>query len=208
MTTKTNIFMKRVMPLAMALLMVLSVVLVPVSADAAEKPYGPAQLILKKDQTYTLNIGGTTEKAKLSFKTSKKSVATVSKKGKIKAKKKGKATITTTIKQGGKTYKVKTKVTVKTKLTTHDVIVTTGYDFCELYNICVDCVNANGWAEDETTVEFMTDFEEMVYEVQAVAEDADVAGSEEALAALVDVIEAYTAGAEEYLPYWMEPYEG
>ena len=177
-----------------------------VSADAAEKPYAQAQLIIKKGKSVNIILGNVADNAKVSYKTSKKSVATVSKKGVVKAKKKGKATITTTVKQGGKTYKIKTKVTVKTKLTAHDQIVTTNFEFCELYNMCTEVINANGWAEDETTVEFMTGFAEMVEEVQAVAEDPSVAGSEEALKALVDVIKAYTEGAAEYLEYWETPY--
>ena len=57
MKTKTNFLIKRVMPIAMALLMVLSVVLVPMSVNAAEKPYGPAQIVLKKGKSYTLVLG-------------------------------------------------------------------------------------------------------------------------------------------------------
>lgn len=66
---------------------------------------------LKKKKTYTLKVtdlaNGDSVK---SFKTSKKSVATVTSKGKITAKKKGKATITVTLKSG-KTAKC--TVTVK-----------------------------------------------------------------------------------------------
>jgi hypothetical protein len=62
---------------------------------------------LKKGKTFKLKITGKVGKAK--FSSSNKKVATVSKKGKIKAKKKGKATIT--VKTNG--IKLKCKITVK-----------------------------------------------------------------------------------------------
>ena len=68
-------------------------------------------LTFEKGQSYTLSVTKTpiTSLEKVTFKTKNKKVATVNKKGKIKAKKKGKATIT--VKCGKKTKKV--KVTVK-----------------------------------------------------------------------------------------------
>ena len=66
---------------------------------------------LKKGKTYKLKVSKLAKgDAVKSFKTSKKSVATVTSKGVIKAKKKGKATITVTLKSG-KTAKC--KITVK-----------------------------------------------------------------------------------------------
>ena len=76
-----------------------------------------------------------------------------------------------------------------------------------MYNTCVTLAEANGWLEEEQTNEFLNGFYEMVLEVQAVAEDASVAGSEEALKALVTVIEEYMNTTDLYLPYWEEPYE-
>lgn len=63
---------------------------------------------LKKNKTYTIKIKG--KVGTPTFKTNKKSVATVSKKGKVTAKKHGKATITVTTNGG---IKLKLKVTVK-----------------------------------------------------------------------------------------------
>lgn len=51
--------------------------------------------------------------ASVSFKTSNKKVASVSKSGYVKGLKGGKALITTTVRQGGKTFNFKTSVTVK-----------------------------------------------------------------------------------------------
>ena len=66
---------------------------------------------LKKGKTYTLKVTGLAKgDAVKSFKTSKKSVATVTSKGKIKAKKKGKAVITVTLKSG---KKATCRITVK-----------------------------------------------------------------------------------------------
>ena len=203
MTTKTNIFMKRVMPVAMALLMVLSVVLVPVHADAAE-PSAVTQLILAKGQTWELVIHGLEDDAKVTYKTSKKSVATVSKKGKIKAKKKGKANITVTVKQGGETYKGKVKVTVKAKTTAYNQICNAAYDFVEYYNICANYANANGWNNDKDVVEWFEAYEEAVSIVQEMLEDKDAYEAEEVLELMLGITETVL----EMLPILAEPYEG
>jgi len=66
---------------------------------------------LKKGKTYTLKVTGLAKgDAVKSFKTSKKSVATVTSKGKIKAREIGKAVITVTLKSG---KKATCKITVK-----------------------------------------------------------------------------------------------
>lgn len=70
-----------------------------------------SSLSLLKGKTYTLKLSGTT--AKVKWSSSKTSVATVSSKGKVTAKKKGTAVITATA--GGKKYKC--KVTVKQPVT-------------------------------------------------------------------------------------------
>ena len=206
MTTKTNIFMKRVMPVAMALLMVLSVVLVPVHADAAE-PSMAKQLILAKGQSWDIVIHDLADNAKVTYKTSKKSVATVSKKGKIKAKKKGKANITVTVKQGGETYKGKIKVTVKNKITIHDAIRTAECDFVEYYNICADYANKNGWAADESAVEWLEDYYELVEIIQEMSADKN-AYEEEAMEEAYELMVAALEDAQTNLLLFMEPYEG
>ena len=66
---------------------------------------------LKKGKTYTLKVSGLAKgDAVKSFKTSRKTVAAVTSKGKIKAKNKGKALITVTLKSG---KKATCKITVK-----------------------------------------------------------------------------------------------
>lgn len=78
-------------------------------ASAAKVKISKKSLTLTAGSSLTLKITGTKKKVK--WKSSKKSVATVSSKGKVKAKKAGKAVITATV---GK-KKLKCKVTVKSK---------------------------------------------------------------------------------------------
>lgn len=85
--------------------MLLSMILMPVSASAAK--LNKKSVSLNVGKTYTLKATGT--KGKITWTSSKKSVATVSSKGVVKAKKKGTAVITA--KYGKK--KLTCKVTVK-----------------------------------------------------------------------------------------------
>ena len=85
--------------------MLLSVIAMPVSASAAK--LNKTSISLNVGKTYTLKATGT--KGKITWTSSNKSVATVSSKGAVKAKKKGTAVITA--KYGKK--KLTCKVTVK-----------------------------------------------------------------------------------------------
>ena len=99
--------MKRIKKLSVMLLccLLLSVIAMPVSASAAK--LNKKSISLNIGKTYTLKASGT--KGKITWTSSKKSVATVSSKGVVKAKKKGAAVITA--KYGKK--KLTCKVTVK-----------------------------------------------------------------------------------------------
>lgn len=99
--------MKRIKRLSVMLLccLLLSVIAMPVSASAAK--LNKKSISLNVGKTYTLKASGTKEK--ITWTSSKKSVATVSSKGVVKAKKKGTAVITA--KYGKK--KLACKVTVK-----------------------------------------------------------------------------------------------
>ncbi|MCM1283494.1 MAG: Ig-like domain-containing protein [Roseburia sp.] len=75
-------------------------------------------LTLKKGKTKQLSVKTSQsyiklKDAKITYSSSNKKVATVSSKGKIKAKKAGQTTITTTVKLEGITFKFRTQVTVK-----------------------------------------------------------------------------------------------
>lgn len=60
-----------------------------------------------------LKVRNISKNAKVTYQSNKRSVVTVSKTGKVTGVKKGTATITTKVKQGGKTYTFKTVITVK-----------------------------------------------------------------------------------------------
>ena len=207
MTTKTNIFMKRVIPFALVLLMVLSVALVPASANAASKPDCTAVLNLKKGQSWDLVLYNLADNAKVTYKSSKTSIATVSKKGKIKAKKKGSATITTTVKQGGKTYKLKTKVTVKTKTTVYDNIYSSNFDFSTNYNACVTIAAANGWDQDGETIEWLNGCYEVAALVQEIAKDKN-AYDTATMNEVYKIMVAFLEDAQTNILIWSQPYEG
>lgn len=103
--------MKRIKKLSVMLLccLLLSVIAMPVSASAAK--LNKKSISLNVGKTYTLKASGT--KGKITWTSSKKSVATVSSKGVVKAKKKGTAVITA---KYGKS-KLTCKVTVKQPVT-------------------------------------------------------------------------------------------
>lgn len=89
------------------------------ATDPTQAPTTPAKvalnktsLSLKSGKTAALKVTGTTAKA--AFKSSKKSIATVSSNGKVTALKKGSATITATV--AGKTLKCTVKVTSSPKI--------------------------------------------------------------------------------------------
>ncbi|WP_409015525.1 Ig-like domain-containing protein [Anaerostipes caccae] len=62
---------------------------------------------------FRLSLNNHIKGTKVSYKTSNKKIVSVDKKGNVKGRKAGKATITTTVRQGGKTYTFITSVTVK-----------------------------------------------------------------------------------------------
>lgn len=92
----------------MALLMVLVLGCMPVQAASATKvKLNKTSVSLYKNQTYRLKAKVTGKKKKVKWKSSKPSVVSVSKSGKLKAKKKGTAIITVTVNKVKKTCRVK-----------------------------------------------------------------------------------------------------
>lgn len=109
--------MKKILSLALALM--LTVLLLPVNAEAAEKKkveLNKSSVTLNVGQKTTLKNTGTAKKVKWS--SSKSGIATVSQKGVVTAKKAGKTTIT--VKAGKKVAKC--TVTVNNKVTAKQVI--------------------------------------------------------------------------------------
>lgn len=68
---------------------------------------------LAPNKSTTIKVTNSLSSDKITYQSSNKLVATISKSGKITAKKSGVATITTKVVQGNKTYTFKTKVTIK-----------------------------------------------------------------------------------------------
>lgn len=102
---------KRVISLLLVLLLIIG--LVPTTASAAVK-LNKTAISLSEGDTYTLKASGT--KSKITWTSSKKTVATVSSKGVVTAKKAGSATITATI--SNKKYTCKVTVIEKFNATT------------------------------------------------------------------------------------------
>ena len=158
---KTNL-MKRAAMFVIALAVVLTTVLIPVPAKAAAKDaLVVSSYTMAKGEKWTLNVYNADD-AKVSYKTSKKSVATVSKKGVVTAKKAGSATITVTIKEGKDTYQAKTKIKVKSKVTTADVIKRVNAELNLLYVNAYELAEGLGVLEDETVVEYLNACAEIV----------------------------------------------
>lgn len=104
---------KRKRALAIVLTCIMVLTLIPIQANAAKKiKLNKSKLSLFVGKTYTLKL--LNNKSKIKWSSSKKNIATVSSKGKVKAKKKGSCNIVA--KAGRKKYVC--KVTVKIKQTT------------------------------------------------------------------------------------------
>lgn len=103
--------MKKILSLVLTAGIITTSCLSSVPAKAATIKLNKKSLTLTAGSSYTLKIKGT--KAKVKWSSKKKSIATVSSKGKVKAKKVGKTTITAKVK--GKKYTC--KITVKAKAT-------------------------------------------------------------------------------------------
>ena len=185
---KTN-FMKRVAMFVIAMAVVLTTVLIPVPAKAAAKDaFVVSSYTMAKGEKWTLNVYNA-GKAKISYKSSKKSVATVSKKGVVTAKKAGSATITVTIKEGKDTYQGKTKIKVKSKVTTADQIKRVNTELNLLYKYTYELAEGLGVLEDETVIEYLNACAEIVELGNAMAKKPSAYSEDEILAEL-EAIEA------------------
>lgn len=114
---------KRVLSCILAFALVVSSLMISSESEAAKKKkvkLNKTKLSLYVGKTYTLKLKN--NKKKIKWSTSNKKVATVSSKGKVKARKKGSATITAKV--GKKKYKCKVTVKVKKKAATKKPVVT------------------------------------------------------------------------------------
>ena len=114
-TKERGFIMKNIIRKSIATIVIIAMALtlaMPMQAEAKVKvKLNKTEIALNVKKSYNLKVSGTTEK--VTWSTSKKSVATVNSKGKITAKKKGTATITAKV--SGKKYTC--KVTVKQPVT-------------------------------------------------------------------------------------------
>lgn len=83
------------------------------TVTVVKKPYVSSKKTIYAGKKFRVSIQNKYKGAKVSYKTSKKSVAAVSTSGTVTGKKAGTAYITAVVVQNGRTYTLKTKVTVK-----------------------------------------------------------------------------------------------
>lgn len=137
--------------LTLALVAPIQTPVTPVAvAEAATVKINKTKKTLKVGQTYQLKITGTKKTVK--WKSSKKSVASVSSKGKVTAKKVGKTNITATV--GGKTLKC--KITVKAS--ENPALANAPFDAKEVTTNGFSFVVPKNWVETP-----ITDYDEYVY---------------------------------------------
>ena len=200
---KTN-FMKRVAMFVIAMAVVLTTVLSPIPAKAAAADaFVVSSYTMEKGEKWTLNVYNADD-AKVSYKTSKKSVATVSKKGVVTAKKAGSATITVTIKEGKDTYQTKTKIKVKKQITYAEAIKRVNAELNLLYVCAVKLAKMNGWLENEEAVTYLAACADLVEEANAMAKNPNAYTVEE----IEDELNAIAIMAEQmegFLPVFAEP---
>ena len=202
---KTN-FMKRVAMFVIAMAVVLTTVLSPIPAKAAAADaFVVSSYTMAKGEKWTLNVYNAGN-AKISYKSSKKSVATVSKKGVVTAKKAGSATITVTIKEGKDTYQTKTKIKVKKQITYAEAIKRVNAELNLLYVCAVKLAEMNGWLENEEAVTYLAACADLVEEANAMAKNPNAYTVEE----IEDELNAIAIMAEQmdaFLPVFAEPCE-
>ena len=202
---KTN-FMKRVAMFVIAMAVVLTTVLIPVPAKAAAKDaFVVKSYTMAKGEKWTLNVYNAADNAKISYKSSKKSVATVSKKGVVTAKKAGSATITVTIKEGKDTYQAKTKIKVKKQITYAEAIKRVNAELNLLYVCAAELAEMNGWLENEEAVTYLAACADLVEEANAMAKNPNAYTVED----IEDELNAIAIMAEQmegFLPVFAEPY--
>ena len=201
---KTN-FMKRVAMFVIAMAVVLTTVLSPIPAKAAAADaFVVSSYTMEKGEKWTLNVYNADD-AKVSYKSSKKSVATVSKKGVVTAKKAGSATITVTIKEGKDTYQAKTKIKVKKQITYAEAIKRVNAELNLLYVCATKLAEMNGWLENEEAVTYLAACADLVEEANAMAKNPN-AYTVEDIEDELNAIEIMAEQMEAFLPEFAEPY--
>ncbi len=207
MENKKQKFMKRAAVLVMAVVMVCSMVVTPVPAKAASSAsnaFVVKSYTMAKGEKWKLNVYNAGSKAKISYKSNKKAVAAVSKKGVVTAKKKGKAVITVTMKEGKNTYQTKTKITVKNKITYAEALKRVNTELNLVYVGAYELAEMNGWLDDESAVEYLAACADLIDTVNAMTANADDYSDEE-IEEVLDAILVMIDTVDELLPYLAQP---
>ena len=197
---------KTIIAVVLLACVIVSVMLQPETVQAA-KPQLLNAYTMMKGETYQINVIEAEENAKITYKTSKKSVATVNKKGVVTAKKVGKATITVTIKQNGKTFTGKMKITVKKNLTYIEGIARSYAELVYFYNACVDIATENGWAENDDVLAYFEECYNIVIAAGEVIDNPDDYSDEDAEAVLEAIVVMTESMINDVLPVIVESYE-
>lgn len=200
-------FMKRAAVIVTAFVMVFSAVITAAPAKAAttsENAFIVKSFTMQKGEKWTLNVYNAGSKAKISYKSNKKAVAAVNKKGVVTAKKKGKAVITVTLKEGKKTYTSKVKITVKNSLTYAEALKRVNAELNLVYAGAVELAEMNGWMDDEDAVAYLTACGELIEGVNDMTPNADDY-SEEEIEEVLEAILTMLDTMDELLPYLAQP---
>ncbi len=198
--------MKRMVTLVLACALILTTVLVPTPAKAAKTSQGfiVASYTMAKGEKWTLVLHNAPAKAKPTYKTNKKSVATVNKKGVVTAKKPGTAVITVTWKEGKDTYAAKAKIKVKKAITYKDAIKRVNTELNLLYDYALYFAETNGWLDNDEAVEYLNNCAEVVNQANEVAADPD-SYSDEDIETVLENIAAMADTMDQVLPYLAQP---
>lgn len=208
MENKKTRIMKRMVTLMLACALILTTILVPAPAKAAETSNGfiVASYTMAKGEKWTLVLHNAPAKANPTYKTNKKSVATVNKKGVVTAKKPGTAVITVTWKEGKDTYAAKAKVKVKKYITYTDAITRVNTELNLIYDYAYTFAEINGWLDNDEAIEYLNNCADVVNQANEVASDPD-SYSDEEIAELLDTIGVMAETMDEVLPYLAQPNE-
>ena len=206
MENKKSQIMKRVAMFVMAFVMVLTTVLVPAPVKAADQSNGfiVASYTMVKGEKWNLVVHNVDNKAKPTYKTNKKAVATVNKKGVVTAKKPGNAVITVTWKEGKDTYQAKAKIKVKKSITYAEAIKRVNTELNLLYDYACYFAETNGWLDNDEAVEYLNACAEAVNDANTVVADVN-SYSDEDIAAVLEEIEAMVTTMDKVLPYLTQP---
>lgn len=199
MENRKTSFMKRVAMLVMALAVVLTTVLIPAPAKAATDSdlFVVGSYTMAKGEKWQIIVYNAADNAKISFKTSKKTVATVSKTGVVTGKKAGNAVITVTVKQGKDTYQAKTKIKVKSKITYADAIKRVKPEVTYVFVTAVELAEANGWMNNADAVTYLEACADVVDDMNAMANnpkaysDEDLEDELTAIAAMMEQMTSF-----------------